>query len=134
MAINYQSLKTELISDPLGRGYSGFTDEQAMTDLNTVYRTRTVTTVPGSAIFNATDDTEYSALTDVEKDRWLALCAVLEIDVSSGVAKALEAEIFGPGTTTRSNLSALKTEDISRAEELGFGVVKTGDVEYARAL
>jgi len=109
-------------------------DEEATSDLNTVYRTRTVETVPGSAIFNATDDTEYGSLTDTEKDRWLALCAVLEINVASGVAKALEAEIFGPGTTTRSNLAALKIENISRAVELDFGVVKVGDIEYARAL
>jgi len=134
MAMNYITLSNEINSDPLGRGYSGMSAEEITVDLNTIYRTKPVETVSGSAIFNATDDAEYAALTDAEKDRWLALCAVLEVNVSSGVAKALEAAIFGPGTTTRSNLISLKTENVSRAVELGLGIVKVGDVEYARAL
>jgi len=132
--MDYAVLKDEITVDPLTRGYDGMSDAAIAVDLNTVYRTRTVESVTGSAIFNATDDVEYGALTDAEKDRWLALCAVDSVDVSSGVAKALEAEIFGPATTTRTNLLALKTEDISRAVELGLGVVNQGDVEKAKAL
>jgi len=132
--MDYAILSSELSSDPLARGYSGMTDQEAADDLNTKYRTATRTAVFGSEILNATDDTEFSALTDAEKDRWLALCAVDYVNVSSGVAKSLEADIFGPGTTTRTNLIALKTESISRALELGLNGVLSGDVQYARTL
>ena len=132
--MDYQTLADELTTDPLTRGYSGMTDEEAATDLNTVYRTLPVETVPGADIFNATDDVEYGALTAEQQNRWLNMCGVTDIDVSSGVAKSLEAELFGAGTTTRSNLAALKTRDVSRGEELGLGFIKTGDVQFARTL
>lgn len=126
-------LNIELMTDPLSRGYSGMSDLEAADDLNTVYRTIALDTVSGSAIFNATDDAEFGALTDAEQDQWMALCAVGSIDTTSGVAKALESDIFGPGTTTRDNLVALRTQDVSRAVELGLGVVTEGDVNKARA-
>jgi hypothetical protein len=129
-----QVLADELTHDPLGRGYAGMSDEQAAVNLNTVDRTRQRDTVLGHEIFNATDHTEYAALADAQKDRWLALCAIDIINIASGVAKALEAEIFGPGTTTRDNLLALKTENISRATELGLGTVKVGHVQMARSV
>lgn len=112
------ALKTEITTDPLTRGYSGMTDAQIAADLNTVYRTRNRDYVFGWEIFNATNDTEYSALTDAQKSAWDALCAIEQIDTGNGVAKAREAELFGAGTTTRSNLQALRTENISRAQEL----------------
>jgi len=62
------------------------------------------------------------------------MCGVLDIDVANGVAKSLEAELFGPGTDTRTNLAALKTRDVSRGEELGVGSIRTGDVQFARTL
>jgi hypothetical protein len=133
MAVNLQVLNSELISDPLARGYSGMSDAAAAADLNTVYRSRQRAWISGSEVFNATDDVEFAALTDVQKDRWVALCAVASIDVDNGVAKAMEAALFGPATDTRSNLTALRAENISRAEELGLGVVTPGDVNKARA-
>jgi len=132
--MNYQVLHTELDTDPLTRGYSGMSDSEAADDLNTVYRTLPVDTVPGSDIFNNTDDAEYGALTAEEQNRWLNMCGVSDIDVSSGVAKSLEAELFGAGTDTRTNLLALKTRDVSRGEELGLGIVKAGNVEEVRRL
>jgi len=109
------------------------TSIEAADDLNTKYRTRTRATVSGSEILNATDDTEFSAVADpTARDRWLLLCGVDAVDTSSGVAKSLEAALFGPGTTTRDNLAAIRQEVISRAEELAIGEVLPGDVEYAR--
>lgn len=132
--MNIDILKSELTTDPLTRGYAGMSDEAAAADLNTVYRTRQRDAVSGSEILNATDNAEFRRLgvTDVQRNQWLALCGTDSINVSSGVAKALEASIFGAGTTTRSNLVALKTENISRATELGLETVKAGHVEEAR--
>lgn len=125
-------LKTELSTDPLARGYSTMSDAEAATDLNTVYRTKARDYVAGWEIFNATDDTEYAALTDAQKSSWDALCGIESIDTTSGIAKAREAELFGAGTTTRDNLISLKSSAVSRAVELGLGIVKTGHVEEAR--
>ena len=126
------TLKTEVITDPLGRGYSGMSDREVANDLNVVYRTKQRKTLSGSEIFNVTDDVEYTALTDAQKVSWDALCAIDSINTGGGVAKAREAELFGAGTTTRANLIALKTEDISRATELGLSEVKEGHVQLAR--
>ena len=133
--MDYQVLNTELTSDPLTRGYSGMTDQEAADDLNVVYRTLPVDTVPGSDIFNATDDVEYGALTAEEQNRWVNMCGVAEIDVASGVAKSLEDELFGAGTTTRTNLAALKTRDVSRGVELELGKAPNAShVAHARTL
>lgn len=140
--MDYQVLKTELTTDPLTRGYSGMSDLQAANDLNTVYRTITRPTVAGWEIFNETDSTEYGALTDAQKASWDALCAIDQIDTASGVAKSREAELFGAGTTTRSNLQDLRTEDVSRADELSRTSapgpcpvpVRESDVAFARSL
>jgi hypothetical protein len=132
--MDYQALAAELTDDPLARGYAGMDDDQAAADLNTAYRTRTRAYVYGWEIFNATDSAEYGALTDAQKSSWDALCAIFQIDTASGVAKSREAELFGAGTTTRSNLQALRIEDISRATELGLPWIRTGDVTYARSL
>jgi hypothetical protein len=110
------------------------TDAQAAADLNTVYRTITVETVTGAAIFNATDDSEFDALTEANKDRWIQLCQVADVDVSSGIALNLEASLFGPATATRANLQALKNPPASRAEELGVGLVLEAHVAFARSL
>ena len=125
-------LATEVLTDPLGRGYSGMSDLEVADDLNTEYRTRTRATVFGYEIFNETDDAEYAALTDAQKSSWDALCGIEQIDTSNGVAKAREAELFGSGTTTRSNLAALKNPVASRAAELGLPFVYEGHIQEAR--
>ncbi len=132
MSIDYKALANELTDDPLTRGYSGMDDKAAADDLNTVYQKVPVETVDGGAILNATDEDEYEALPAVDRTEWLALCAVLGIDIAAGVAKGIEARLFGGGTQTRADLGALKTQDVSRAVELGFGVVTFNDVAEAR--
>ena len=49
MAVNIADLAVELSTDPLGRGYSGMTDQQAADDLNTLYRDAPA---PPGALFN----------------------------------------------------------------------------------
>lgn len=140
--MDYRILADELATDPLTRGYAGMDDLQAANDLNTVYRTLQRDRVFGWEIFNVTDDAEYEALTDLQKSSWDSLCSIDQIDTSSGVAKAREKELFGAGTTTRGNLVVLKTEDVSRAEELERTTaagpcpvpVRESDVAFARTL
>jgi len=128
------ALKAELTAGHPDTGAYDADDALAAGELNAVNRTRSRDTITGSEILNATDDTEFSALTDANKDRWISICGVENINTSSGIAKALEADLFGGGTTTRANLVAVKTEDISRAVELGFSFVGTHHVTSARAI
>lgn len=128
-----EDLAAEITIDPLGRGYSGMSDLAVANDLNTEYRTITRVTVAGWEIFNVTDDVEYAALTDAQKASWDALCGIEQIDTANGVAKAREAELFGGGTTTRSNLATLKSPVASRAVELGLPFVREGNIQEARA-
>jgi hypothetical protein len=132
MTIKGDILKTEIATDPLSRGYSGMTDLEVANDLNTEYRTKARDTVQGWEIFNVTDDAEYTALTDLQKSGWDALCAIEQIDTASGIAKSRESELFGGGTTTRSNLVALKSPAASRAAELGLSFIYEGNVQEAR--
>ncbi len=125
-------LKTELLAGHPDTGAYDADDAVAATELNVVNRTRTRATVEGSEILNATDDEEFTGLAAADKSRWLALCGVDEINTSSGVAKSLEADLFGENTTTRTNLVALKSPPASRAIELGLGVVTQGKVWEAR--
>lgn len=128
------ALKTELATDPLGRGYAGMSDDAAAVSLNAINRSRNRPTVLGSEILNATDGTEFALLTDVNKSDWLALCGIEEVNTGSGVAKQMEVDLFGPGTATRTALIAVRNENISRATELGLGSVRAGTVNQARNL
>jgi len=127
-------LKAELDAGHPGTGPYSLVDSEAADELNVVNRTRIREAVSGSDILNATDDAEYGLLTADQQMTWLTLCSVVAVDTSSGVAKSLEADLFGGGTTTRSNLAAIRIENISRAVELVLGFVETGHVQEARRI
>ena len=133
--MNYQVLHDELVDDPLGRGYSSMTDAEAAADLNSDYRTRTRTHLSSAEIYEATDTTEFQGKTDVQKvyvrDIW-GLGSDVDVQPDSK-ARTVYVQIFGGGSVTISNLSAVLRTDISRAEELALGSVTPGDVERARA-
>ena len=126
--MDYQVLKTEIALP----AYVAMTDVEIAASINTVNITRARATLSGSEILNATDSGEFTGLTDAQKSSWLAVCGVDEINTSTGIAKSLEATLFGAGTTTRANLIAVKNETISRGTELGLGRVRAGDVIHAR--
>lgn len=132
--MDMEVLKAELSDDPLIRGYASMSDLEAADDLNEAYRSVTRNYVFGWEIFNATNESEYATLNDAQKSSWDALCAIDQIDTSCGVSKAREAELFGPGTATRSNLIALRNPAASRATELGLGMIKPGHISEARRI
>lgn len=134
MAMDLDILKAELLAGHPGTGAYNSDDFVAAGELNVVNRTRNRATVTGSEILNSTDDVEFGALTVQNQELWLALCGVEDVDTASGVAKSLEADLFGGGTTTRTNLAAIRSQDVSRGQELGLGRVGQGDVEDARNL
>ncbi len=114
-------LSDEITDDPLARGYAGMTDQELVDSLNALDRQRNRTSMTGREVRAEVDDTEYDALLDAEKGQFLALTATDDID-PFGFAANVVKDIF-PGSTTLANLQAARVETISRAVEIGLGVV-----------
>ena len=132
--MDYTALKSELDTDPLTRGYSGMTDEQAADDLNTVYRTIPRDSMNGDEIFAATDNAEFANLSDHKRDLWVSFTSKDIINAYEQTNIDFLDYIFGAGSTTKSTLASLREQDVSRGVELGLGTVKVGDVQFARSL
>lgn len=131
--MDLDALKAEIDSDPLTRGYAGMDDAAVAASLNTADRSRNKTSVSGSDVFAQIDATEFNAKTADQKRDVLQLCAIDSLD-PFGVGADIIVDVFGGGSTTVTTLAAFRVETISRAEELGLGVVATGHVEEARRL
>lgn len=130
----YGQLCEEITLDPLGRGYSGMTDEQLSIDLNTVYRTRERTLMSAGEIMEAIDGLEFAALSAANKkrvDRVLGLGAEIIIGPGNNHNAVQELLVFGGGSTTVANLVALRNVAITRANELNVRA-RVGEVEDAR--
>ena len=130
----WQALNTELTTDSLSRGYSGMTDEQVMVDINTVYRTQIKDFLTGDEIFTSTDETEFTGLSDANKTLWVSFTSKDSIDPGNSANVAFVNYVFGGGSTTLSNLSTLRLENVSRGQELFGRDIVVGDVQHARRL
>lgn len=123
-------LSDELLNDPLSRGYSSMSDEDAAADLNTVYRERDRETMSASAVYQAIDRTEFQALTVAQQQEIYSILSFGEVNPFGKEADVF-VEIFGAGSTITA-LQAARKEPISRANELKLGIVKPGHVGEAR--
>lgn len=113
-------LSDELTNDPLVRGYSGMTDQEAADDFNTAYRSRNRATMTASEVANAIDSTEFTALSAGDTQEiwnWLHLGELNPF----GIEATRFIAIFGGGSATITSLQADRVESISRAQELGLG-------------
>ena len=127
-------LKDELLNDPLGRVYSGMSDQAAADDLNTSYRTRNRVSMTGDEVFQAIESQAiWDGLTADQRLEFLALCGRDTIDPFGAANVNLVKSIFGDPSTTVSNLSTARVESITRAVELGLGSVKSRNIGYARS-
>ena len=126
------ALKSELTSDPLTRGYSGMSDAEAATDLNTVYRTRDKVSMTGSEVLNAVDPTAWAALTDVQQQKVWDIVHLGTLN-PFGVEATLLIAVFGAGSATITALAAARKENVSRADEIGLGHVFPAHVTRTRA-
>ena len=124
-------LKIELTDDPLGRGYSGMSDIDAANDLNTAYRSQNKSSLNGNSLFTATDSTEFAGLTEEKRSLWVSWCST-DRDPFNTENIAFVNWIFDGASATLTALAAIRTENISRASELGIGTVKEGYVALAR--
>ena len=113
------TLKNELLTDPLVRGYVAMSDQEAADDLNTVYRPRNRTSMSGDEVFASIESQAvWDGLTNNQRLEFLALCGRDSID-PFGVANVnFVKSIFGGASGTVSNLAAARVESITRAQEL----------------
>jgi hypothetical protein len=133
--MDYQALSSELSGDPLTRGYSGMTDQEAADDLNTVYRTRPRSTMNGDEIFAATDNAEFVGLTDHKQQLWVSFTSKDIINAYDATNINFVDYIFGPGSDTKTTLAGIRAVDISRSTEIELGKdPNAGHVQYARTL
>lgn len=124
-------LKAEIINDPLGIGYSAMSDEEVADSLNALTRTRIRNRMESSEVFNAVDVAEFLALADGNQNTIMQILAFGSVNPAGREADVFIA-IFGAGSVTVTALAAARQEAISRATELNLGVVKSGDVQFAR--
>lgn len=130
--MNYAILKSELLDDPLGRGYGTMDDQQATIDLNTLYRTRDRISMTASEVLNTIDTAEWSVLADADQRKiWDILHMGGDLN-PFGKEAQMFISVFGAGSNTILALADARTEDISRSQELGLGDVKVSDVYKAR--
>ena len=140
-------LKTEIDTDPLTRGYSGMSDEEVASSFNTIDRTLPRTSIPTMELFARFDKTEYNAQVIVAADSKKAtaighLLSMGNIDPSNVVVQQIVKDVFGTGSATIKNLIGavggdfngddLRTTNVSRATELGIGLVRPGNVTEAK--
>jgi len=118
-----EKLKDEIANDPLGRGYSGMSDQAVADDLNTAYRTREVSSFSGDFMFSRTDPVEFSDLTEHKQILWLSFCSRTSVDPWAENNEEFVKWLFGNIAQTVMNLGEDRTENITRARELGYNEI-----------
>ncbi|MEE9185243.1 MAG: hypothetical protein V3U39_12330 [Acidimicrobiia bacterium] len=126
------ALKAELLAGhPETGAYSG-NASVAAAQLNLENCSQNKASLTGNELFTSTDAGEFTALTDPAKQMWVSWCST-DRDPRNANNVAFVNYIFGAGSVTMAALAALRTEAISRAQELDFGAVDPGHVQRARA-
>lgn len=143
--MDYARLRDELMADPLGRGYGSMSPDQAAASLMTENRTvieatqvgalgimRELGPAAGAAVLDALE----AASASDSRLRWVMReLSTVGIDLGHPVTRATIQELAAAGVLTPSQLDALLSvavRTVSRAEELGLGEVRPGDVDTAR--
>lgn len=138
MAINYTALANEINTDPKALGYAGKSDYEISQIMNTpgasaetLFRSYT----PVEDIIAAIVRSEYDALAAAGKT-YLNEVVLKSAKVKTGDAtlRTQIAQLFGAGTQTRTNLTAVASRAASRAEVLFGEDINVTDADVARAL
>lgn len=131
---SYLALRSEILDDPLTRGYAAMPAQAVADSLNIVLDRQPKILVDSTTVLNRVDTTEYNGLATDKQDRLWQLLGVGNLN-PWGVEATILGGIFGPTSTTLANLAAYRgTLKISRAQELGLGRVGVGQVEEVRRL
>ena len=148
------TLSDELANDPLVRGYAGMTDVQATDDLNTEYRDVNYPILLDAVNYAIRENgrwTDFSERAELQTvvgtydnqsmkefmDMFTGFTSLPEIDMQGAYMDALIDAMVAEGSMGGAVATALKAfgvRTVSRAVELELGVLRVGDIEYARSL
>ena len=129
--MNIDDLKAELaLVHPVTGSYNA-DSILAAAELNAVNIEVNLTSLSGDEMFGATDTTEYGLLSADDKQLWVSFCGRTSIDPFGAANVAFVQSLFAGGVTIAA-LAAMRTKLVSRATELGLGVVKAGHINEAR--
>lgn len=128
-------LKTELTTDPLGRGYAGMTDDEAAATFRINDRQVNRDALDGGLLVSALVRSEYNALVANDKNYVQLIAGTATPIPLTPAFKAELGAIFPAGSATRTALLALVKRAGNRADELGLGGMPTAsDVADAKRL
>lgn len=133
--MDHAALASETNMDPLGRGYAAMSNAEVAVDMNTAYRTRQLEQLEQGTVYNSIVPGEFALLSaDEQAEVWnIVQIGGPSLWIRPGdLARERMLAFFGVGTTTRANLIAAASEDISRGVELGLGWIRESDVHKAR--
>jgi len=154
MAFNYAALKTEITTDPLGRGYATMTNVEVAASLNAVDRPGPVPAkdvvkalqiagkwaeierVANGLGTAAPDATIKAALTITSAVRTFEDFDLSDATVAATVNAALDALVAVTliSSADKAIVLALQNNRQSRAQELGLWAVTAADVKSARGM
>lgn len=132
MATDYIALKAELDAGHPTTGVYDLNDQIAADQLNAVNRTRNRVSVTGKEVKDRIDNAEWDSRTDAQKSVLLSMFARDDLAPFGIDAHIFTEEMTGAGGLSIASLAAYRVEDISRGDELGFGVVTESEVDTAR--
>jgi hypothetical protein len=128
------ALKTELTTDPIGRGYASKNDEQAAATFSIMDRQPNRETLESGLLVAAIVRSEFAALVAGDK-QYVQMVATAPTMPLTATLKTELGAIFPAGSATRANLVALMKRPGNRAEELNLGgIPTTSEVANARRL
>lgn len=122
-------LAAEVTNDPEGLGYAGQPDDVVLGLLNAVARSVDRDEIPTAEIVNVVVG-DLAGLTSEQRQVLLLILGRESVNIRVPAIRTALGGMFPPGPT-RTALAALQTENISRAAELGLGVVRLGDLQRA---
>ena len=133
MANWYADLAAELVAGHPVTGAYDADNQLAADQLNAVNRTRNRSVATGKEIKDKITTADWDSRTDAQKQTLLSLFARDDLDPFGIDAHIFQEAMAGAVGTSVADLAAWRVEDVSRAVELGFGVVTAADVAAARS-
>ena len=128
-------LKAELAAGHPETGPYDSDPKIAADQMNARNITRIRKRMTGAEILEAINGSEFDLLNDDQVTQILTfLSGNNNINpVNGGIAQKVLERVFGQGSATMITLNILRQETVSQATVLGFGKMRGGYIEYARA-
>lgn len=129
--MDYRTLAQELKDDPLGREYAKMDVEAAAADLNAPTVTVPRGVVPSHEVVNVLIAGDRNKIDPTDLTWLLLVLAPGTVDVGNERVQSLLISILAASTGSKDGIVELANTTVSRAEQLGLGVVSPGDVKLA---